>query len=128
MESLKIKITLPVSTQTLYTAWLSSKEHIQFTGSPAKASKKINGKFSAWDNYIFGKNVELLPSKKIVQTWRSVEFADDTPDSMLELTFEENGDNTTLHLHHYNLQKGDAKKYADGWKESYFEPMRDYFK
>jgi activator of HSP90 ATPase len=128
MESLKVKITLPTTAETLYKAWLSSKEHTAFTGATAKASSKVNGKFSAWDDYISGKNVELVPNKKIVQTWRSVDFDESAPDSMLELTFEEKGNKTTLHLHHYNLQKGDAKKYTDGWKESYFEPMKDYFK
>lgn len=129
MEKLKISVTLPVSAETLYNAWLSGKEQSAFTGAKATASKKINGKHSAWDNYITGKNIELIPNKKIVQTWRSVEFADDAPDSILELTFEEKvKGKTTLTLYHHNLQKGDAKKYTDGWKESYFEPMKEYFK
>ncbi|MDX2172057.1 MAG: SRPBCC domain-containing protein [Bacteroidota bacterium] len=127
MESLKVNITLPVSAEILYNAWLNSKEHTAFTGAPAKASNKVNGKFTAWDDYIRGKNIELIPTKKIVQTWRSIEFDEDAPDSILELTFEEKRDSTTLHLHHYHLQKGDAKKYTDGWKESYFEPMKSYF-
>ncbi len=128
MELLKVKITLPATAEKLYKAWLSSKEHTAFTGATAKASTKVNGAHSSWNNYITGKNVELIPNKKIVQTWRSIEFDESAPDSMLEITFEEKENKTTLNLHHYNLQKGDAKKYTDGWKESYFEPMKDYFK
>ena len=53
--------------------------------------------------------------------------ADNAPDSTLELKFEEKAGKTTLHLHHYGLQKGDAKKYGSGWKAHYFNPMKDYF-
>ncbi len=127
MESLKIKIVLPVKADKLYKAWLNGKEHSLFTGGAATASPKKNGKFTAWDGYIEGKNLELVPGKKIVQSWRTSEFADDAPDSTLELKFEEKAGKTTLHLHHHGLQKGDAKKYGSGWKAHYFNPMKDYF-
>lgn len=127
MESIKIKVVLPVKADKLYKAWLNGKEHSLFTGAEAKASDKVNGKFTAWDGYIEGKNLELVPGKKIVQSWRTSEFAENAPDSKLELTFEEKGGKTTLHLTHLNLQKGDAKKYTQGWKEFYFAPMKAYF-
>jgi activator of HSP90 ATPase len=127
MESLSLKITLPVKADKLYKAWLNSKEHSAFTGSDATVSEKAKAKHTAWDGYISGKNMELNPGKKIVQTWRTSEFADDAPDSILELTFEEKAGKTTLHLYHHNLQKGDAKKYTDGWKDFYFTPMKKYF-
>jgi activator of HSP90 ATPase len=127
MESLKLKIVLPVSAKKLYSAWLSSKEHTAFTGGKAKTGDKVNAKHSAWDGYISGKNLELKPGKKIVQSWRTLEFPDNAPDSTLEINFEEKAGKTTLSLYHHGLQKGDAKKYSDGWKEHYFEPMKAYF-
>ena len=127
MESLKMKIVLPVKADKLYKAWLNSKEHSLFTGAEAKASTKVNGKFTAWDGYISGKNLELNPGKKIIQTWRTSEFAEDAPDSKLEIKFEEKANKTTLHLSQTNLQKGDAKKYTQGWKDFYFIPMKNYF-
>lgn len=127
MESLKASITLPVSAEKLYKAWLSSKEHSLFTGAEAKASSKLNAKHSAWDGYIWGKNLELKAGKKIVQTWRTSEFPEDAPDSILEITFEEKAGKTKLSLYHHGLQKGDAKKYKKGWDDFYFAPMKEYF-
>jgi activator of HSP90 ATPase len=127
MESLKLSTTLPVSAETLYRSWLNSKAHSAFTGAEAKASSKVNGKFSAWDGYISGKNLELVPNKKIVQSWRTSEFPSNAPDSILEVTFEEKNGKTKLSLYHHGLQKGDAKKYTSGWKQFYFEPMTEYF-
>ncbi len=127
MESLKSSITLPVKAEKLYKAWLSSKEHSLFTGGKAKVSAKVNGKFTAWDGYISGKNLELKSGKKIVQSWRTSEFPEDAPDSILEITFEEKAGKTKLNLYHHGLQKGDAKKYSQGWKDYYFLPMKTYF-
>ncbi len=127
MESLKMSVTLPVKADKLYKAWLTSKEHAAFTGGAAKISSKVGGKFTAWDGYISGKNTELKANKKIVQTWRTSEFPEDAPDSILEIDFEEKNGKTKLNLYHYNLQKGDAKKYRDGWRDYYFEPMKQYF-
>jgi activator of HSP90 ATPase len=127
MESLKISVTLPVKAEVLYKAWLDSKKHTAFTGGKAAQSSKVNGKHSAWDGYISGKNLELKSGKKIVQSWRTSEFAADAPDSVLELTFEEKAGKTKMSIYHHGLQKGDAKKYKDGWKKHYFEPMKNYF-
>jgi activator of HSP90 ATPase len=127
MESLKMSITLPVKASELYKAWLDSKKHTAFTGAAAKQSSKVNANHSAWDGYISGKNLELKPGKKIVQSWRTSEFADNAPDSVLEVSFEEKAGKTKMNLYHHGLQKGDAKKYTQGWKDFYFKPMKAYF-
>ncbi len=127
MESLKTSITLPVSADKLYKAWLSSKEHSLFTGAEATASAKVNAKHSSWDGYIWGKNLELKAGKKIIQSWRTSEFPEDAPDSTLEITLEEKAGKTKLSLYHHGLQKGDAKKYTQGWKDFYFTPMKQFF-
>ena len=69
----------------------------------------------------------LNKNQFIKQCWRTSEFAVDAEDSILELSFKEKNGKTTLELYHYHLQPGDGKKYLDGWKEFYFEPMRSYF-
>ena len=127
MEAIKVSAIIPIDCETLFKAWLSSKEHSNFTGGTAKMSSKLNSKYSAWNGYISGKTIELIPNTKIVQTWRSTDFSDVDPDSVLELKLEKRGKSTILHLHHYNIPKGQGKKYKSGWKEHYLEPMKKYF-
>ena len=50
------------------------------TGGDAEVSERVGAAYSAWDGYITGRNVELVPGRSIVQTWRTSEFADDDPD------------------------------------------------
>ena len=126
-NTIKLTITLPVSAEVLYKAWLSGKEHAAFTGSPAKCSAKVGGSFSIWEGYIIGKNTELKPFSKIVQAWRTTEFPEDAPDSKLEVVFEKAAKGTKLSLIHSNIPKGQAADYKQGWIDYYFEPMKSHF-
>ena len=67
-EQIKVTATIPASPKQIYDAWLNSKAHGKMTGSKATASVKTGGKFTAWDNYISGKNLELIPGKRILQS------------------------------------------------------------
>jgi len=121
-----VSAVIPATPQEVYRAWLSSDGHGGMTGSPAKVSDKEGGEFEAWDGYIHGKNLELVPSRRIVQSWRTSEFSQDEPDSRIEITLEPAGKQTKLTLKHTGLPPHGGQ-YEDGWVESYFEPMKEYF-
>jgi activator of HSP90 ATPase len=114
------------SPQEVYSTWMSSKGHSAMTGSSASVSAKVGGKFDAWDGYIHGKNLELEPGKRIVQSWRTSEFSADEPDSRIEITLEPVGKQTKLTLKHTGLPPH-GRQYEQGWEESYFQPMREFF-
>lgn len=121
-----VSAVIPASPQEVYRAWLSSKGHSGMTGSPAKVSDKVGGEFDAWDGYIHGKNLELVPNQRIVQAWRTSEFSEDEPDSRIEITLEPAGNQTKLTLKHTGLPPHGGQ-YEAGWVESYFNPMKEYF-
>ena len=122
-----ISAVIPASASKIYKAWLTSKGHTAMTGSPAKVSGKVGGKFSAWDGYIFGKTLELEPDQRIVQAWRTSEFPDDAPDSRLEVVLVEVKGGTKVTLTHSDMPKGQADSYRQGWEDFYFKPMKEYF-
>jgi activator of HSP90 ATPase len=126
-HSFEISATFPVSAEKLYLAWLDSKAHSAFTGGKAKIQPKVGGKFTAWDEYILGTTIELEPYRRIVQSWRTTEFPQDSPDSRLEILFEEVAEGTKLTLKHSRLPRGQAEMYRQGWIDYYFEPMKTYF-
>ncbi len=127
MEKIRVSAEFPVSPAIIYKAWLSSKEHSLFTGGKAKISAKEGGKFSAWDGYITGKTIKLILNKKILQTWRSSDFAETDQDSLLEIIFLKTKIGTKLTLIHSNIPDGQGKSYRQGWKDYYFMPMKKYF-
>ena len=126
-ESITVSAHFNTSAQKIYQAWLNSREHSGFTGSEAVISARKGGKFTAWDGYISGKNLELTPFKRIVQAWRTTDFNENDPDSLVEILFEEKNGKTTVTIRHSNIPEGQGKGYKKGWIDFYFSPMREYF-
>ena len=126
-DSFEISTVLTASAKQVYEAWLSSDEHGAMTGGAARIDSVVGGQFSAWDGYITGATLELEPYRRIVQSWRTIEFPADAPDSRLEIVLEESGDGTRLTLKHSNIPEGQGSSYESGWVSNYFDPMKDYF-
>jgi activator of HSP90 ATPase len=126
-RDLVMSIFLPVSPAKAYKDWLDSAAHSAFTGSSAEVDPVIGGKFFAWEGYIWGKTIDLTPGKRIRQSWRTSEFPEDSPDSILEIVFEPDGDGTRLTLIHTVIPDNQASEYEKGWEDFYFEPMKKYY-
>ncbi len=121
-----VSTLLPATPNEVYNTWMSSEGHSAMTGSPATISPEVGGDFDAWDGYIHGKNINLLPGVLIVQTWRTTDFSDTEDDSLVEINLKPIGGQTELTLRHSGLPPH-GTQYKDGWEESYFEPMKEYF-
>jgi activator of HSP90 ATPase len=127
MEKITVSVELPVQKEVLFQAWLDSDEHSSFTGSTAEIDPSIGGGFLAWDGYISGKTLKKEPPNRILQAWRTTEFADDDADSKLEILFESISGGTRLTLIHTDIPAGQGEMYREGWEEYYFRPMLEYF-
>ncbi len=126
-ESIKTSVKLPAKPREIYEAWLDSEKHSAFTGSPAKIERKVGSEFSAWDGYITGKNLELYRFNRIVQSWRTTDFPEDAEDSIIEVIIEPIKEGTKVTIVHSNIPDGESKKYRKGWKDYYFNPMKEFF-
>jgi uncharacterized protein YndB with AHSA1/START domain len=122
----EVSTVIPRSPQEVYDAWLDSMQHSKMTGAKAQVSAKVGEEFSAWDGYISGKNLELEPGKRIVQAWRTSEFSEDEEDSQIEIILKPAKEGTKLILRHTKLPPH-GEIYEQGWVDSYFDPMKDYF-
>ena len=127
MDSFEVSAVIPAAPQAVYKAWLSGKEHAAMTGGGATGSARAGGKFTAWDGYIEGRNLELRPGKRIVQSWRTSEFAEGDADSRLEVVLAPVKGGTKVTLRHSNIPAGQGSSYKSGWGEHYFGPMKEYF-
>jgi activator of HSP90 ATPase len=126
-NQIKVSATFSVSPKRLYSAWLNSKEHGAMTGEKATASNKVGGKYTAGSGYISGRNLELVPNKRILQSWRSTEFPAGHLDSHLLIKLDEVKDGTKLTLVHSEIPDGQSAAYKKGWIDFYFKPMKRYF-
>lgn len=126
-RNFEISEVFKTTPENLYNAWLNSEKHSLMTGGEAICSSETGGKFTAWDGYISGSNIQIEPFVKIVQSWRTTEFKNSDNDSEITLLFEESENGTKLTLIHTNIPDGQPD-YEQGWKDHYFTPMKEHFK
>lgn len=114
------------SPHDVYEALMDEKIHASFTDSEAKISRQAGGNFTAYDGYISGRNVELIPDRKIVQEWRAVDWK---PEQISLVTFELSAvqEGTQLVFTHSSLPEGSEDEFAQGWIDNYWDPMRKFF-
>ncbi|MCJ7468510.1 MAG: SRPBCC domain-containing protein [Maribacter sp.] len=121
-----IKTRINARPEKILKTWLSSEGHTNMTGGAALVSDKIGANFSAWDGYIEGRNLELEPNRRILQSWRTSDFNVDEKDSRIEILLKEVDGQTELTLIHTHVPES-GEHYKKGWENHYFKPMRAYF-
>jgi activator of HSP90 ATPase len=118
-------VVFKASAHEVYEALMDSTKHAAFTNSQAQISREVGGEFKAYDGYISGKNLELEPDIKIVQSWRAVDWPDDFLSQVIfQLTPVTGG--TQLHFTHTGVPDGTQEEFTTGWIENYWEPMHSY--
>ena len=118
----------PVSAKQLYDIYLDPKRHASFTGAPVRISPKPGSEFEAFDGMLSGSTVFTLSGKLIVQRWRSENFGIADLDSILILTFSDEGKQGRIDLVHVNVPQQDYKGVTEGWKKYYWTPLWKYLK
>ena len=119
----------------IYDCLIQSKLHAQFTGEAAHISPIVGGTFTAYGDYISGKNLVLQPGKKIVQQW----YCHDLPkNSITEVMFifrhetviknKKKSVGTKLNFTHKNIPSSTDADLASGWKDYYWKPLKEFLK
>jgi len=120
-------VSFPAAPAKLYELFMDSAKHTAATGMPAKISRKVGGKWSAFSGMLLGKNLILLPNRMIVQSWRSSEWKKSDPDSVLVVTFEKSASGEgQVHLVHVGVPGHDHEGVTKGWPKFYWEPWKAY--
>jgi len=112
------------SPNKIYELLMESRKHKSLSGEKANISRKIGGKFSAWNGHITGFNLVLKPGRKIVQAWRatgwwpehySIAIFDIQKAKLgAKLRFTQIGVPPHRYSGHYR-----------GWIEAYWTPMKE---
>ena len=118
-------VTFKVPPHEVYEALMDSKQHSAFTGSKASLNRKVGGEYMAYDGYITGKNIELIPDQRIVQSWRAVDWEEGVY-STITFVFTAIPQGTRLDFTHADLPEGTEEEFTQGWIDNYWEPMKKF--
>jgi activator of HSP90 ATPase len=121
------KVIISALPEEVYDALLNPKKHSEFTGSKATGKAVVGAKFTAWDEYISGRNLKLENGKRIVQEWVTTDWPDDYPPSKLEFLLRKVDDKTELTMVHSNIPIEQKEELKQGWIDYYWNPLKSYF-
>jgi activator of HSP90 ATPase len=122
-KTIRQRITFKATPHEVYEALMDSRKHAQFSGASAEINRQVGEAFNAYDGYISGLNLELVPDAKIVQNWH----ASDWPDGfMSRVTFKLTPVNhgTRLDFTHSGVPDEEYESLKQGWIDNYWKPMR----
>ena len=121
--ALHYEIDFKASPQRLYEAILDQKQFAAFTGMPATIDPTPGGAFSQFGGMIVGRNIELVPTQRIVQAWRPTHW-DPGIYSIAHFEFNARGSETTLVFDHTGFPAGEFDHLDFGWHSHYWNPLK----
>lgn len=117
------EVDFAAAPQRLYETLLDSKQFAALSGAPAEISREVGGAFSAFGGHIVGRNVELVPNKRIVQAWRPVTWPEGVY-SIVRFELKPQGSGTRLVFDHVGFPEGMHDSLAKGWEHHYWTLLR----
>jgi uncharacterized protein YndB with AHSA1/START domain len=120
------EISFKASPARVFEALMDSDQHAAFTANgTAEISREAGGAFCAHGGQILGRNIEILPERRIVQAWRVSAWPDGVY-SLVRFELTEEGEGTKLVLDHWGFPEGTRDHLDSGWTARYWEPLRKY--
>ncbi|WP_421725487.1 SRPBCC domain-containing protein [Bauldia sp.] len=125
-DAIHQEVTFNATPSRVYAALMDSGEHATFTANgAAEISRDAGGAFSAHGGEIVGRNIELVPDRRIVQAWRVKHWPEGVY-SVIRFELEDDNGGTRLVFDHWGAPEEQREHLAEGWKQRYWEPLQRY--
>jgi uncharacterized protein YndB with AHSA1/START domain len=123
-DSIQLSLQLPQEPRRVFAAWMDPREHAQFTGGgTATIEPWTGGRFTAFEGDVHGIFLGVDAGARIVQTFRTPDFARETRDSRVTVTFEPSQGGTLLKITHSDVPPSLLRKLQRGWESSYIKAL-----
>ena len=117
------EVVIQASPKQVYKALTDATEFSAFTGgAPATIEREAGGAFSCFGGMVVGRNVELVPDRRVVQAWRAGNWPDGVYSiARFELTAQ--GKGTKLVFDHDGFPDDQRPHLEGGWQAMYWGPL-----
>jgi activator of HSP90 ATPase len=119
------EIELDAPPERIFHILLDPKEFAAVTGIAARIDPNVGGAFSTFGGLIEGRNIEIIPGRRIVQAWRPTSW-DPGVYSVVHFELRASSGGTTLELDHTGFPEGDFDHLDPGWHMRYWDPIKKY--
>jgi activator of HSP90 ATPase len=124
VKDFKKYYSIPATPDEIYMALTNPITMELWTGEVAEMSTEPGSEFSMWEGSIAGKNLEFEQGKKIVQQWY---FDGQSDNSIVTIKLHADKNGTSAELRHTNIPDADFDDMVDGWNNSYFGALIEFF-
>ena len=111
----------------VFRALAEPARHSAFTGARATGAARPGGRFTAFDGYIDGTYLVVVPGKRLSMRWRTRAFPRGARASRLDFVLKPEGAGTRLTMTQRNLPPSQVEKYRKGWIANYWNPLKAWF-
>jgi uncharacterized protein YndB with AHSA1/START domain len=105
--------------EDIFEVFTDSRKHSQLIGARVKTSRKAGAAFSAFDGFVTGRNLKIVPNRLLVQSWRGSVWKKQDLDSVLILHFSNVNGGTLIQMVHAGLPPA----FEERWSELYWQPL-----
>ncbi len=123
MKAIRQTYHIKASTEEVWRALVDPKYIEGWGGGPAKMSDKVGSQFSLWGGDVYGKNIEVIPGKLLVQEWFGGKW---NKPSIATFELSSKNEQTTIEFTHVDVPESEYKDIEQGWKDYYLGPLKDY--
>ena len=123
-KTIRQSTTIKATPHEVYEALMDSRKHSKFTEAKASISRKIGGKFKAYGDYISGVNLDLVPDKKVIQSWRGSDWPEGHY-SRATFSLKKVKSGTRLTFTQSGVPVKYYKDINQGWRDYYWKPMKE---
>ena len=124
MKDYKKYFLIPAPPEDVYLALTNPLTIQLWTGEEAVMSTEPGTEFSLWDGSITGKNLEFISGKMIVQEWY---FGEQDEKSIVTIKLHPHEQGTSVELRHSNIPDEAYDDIVEGWSDSYFGALIDFY-
>jgi uncharacterized protein YndB with AHSA1/START domain len=126
-HSIHQEVTFDVDRARVYRVLTDARQFAEVTGAgPVTLSADAGEPFSLFGGHITGRNVELVPDRRLVQAWRAGSWPDGVY-SIVNFGLEDDGPGATkLLFDHAGFPDEAHDELAAGWVKMYWEPLKRY--
>jgi activator of HSP90 ATPase len=131
-EAIHQEIMLNASAALVYAALTDAAQFTKLmafssvkNAPPAQIAPEVGGTFSLFAGHIIGRHLELVPSQRIVQAWRVLDWSVGVY-SIARFEIADRAGKSVLVFDHTGFPNGLGEHLAQGWRTNYWEPLRKY--
>jgi activator of HSP90 ATPase len=123
--------TIDAAPEQVYAVLTDGEKFAAATGMPAQLSDREGEAFTLFGGRVEGRQVELVPGRRVVQAWRFGGAHPETWDagvySVVRFTLTPEGNATKFVIDHDGIPPHAEERIATGYPAFYQSPLAEYF-